>query len=410
MALVTCLAELNEPICWSVSINIRINRTSALKNKSITVLLGDDASQMTNKLSVDFAFGFEALGFSTRAIRASSIGSFDALEMEIRNNNTGLFVSLSGQGMHMDSENNVYQKFKIPFFLMLLDPPLHHWDKIDIPVGLDAISTLSDADKKFIDTYSEHKRNVFQLAHAAAPRLPQPWAEKDIELFYCATLRASPTVQRTGWLKYGELVEKRLNAILEEHLSSQGISLINAIKYVLSEEVDCTQAMVLHPYYVTLDLYLRDYHRVETLKSINSVPLILAGGGWRTILREFPGTNVRYLGRIHPNEVEGFYARAKVVLNTINTYHGSHERVFSAMANGSVALTSYSDFYKSAFGIDEIVLFTSGENSVNENCRRLFSNDSHLKKIATNGHQKFLEKHTWSHRAETALNQLSLFT
>ena len=155
---------------------------------------------MTNKLSVDFASGFETLGFPSRTIRASSIRSFKALEMDIKNNDTGLFVSLSGQGMHMDSQNNVYQKFEIPFFLMLLDPPLHYWDKIDIPVGLNAISTLSGADRDFIETYSKYKRNVFQLAHAATPRLPQPWSEKDIELFYCGTLRDNPTVQRTGWL------------------------------------------------------------------------------------------------------------------------------------------------------------------------------------------------------------------
>ena len=168
--------------------------------------------------------------------------------------------------------------------------------------------------------------------------------------------------------------------------------------------------MALHPYFVTLDLYLRDYHRLETVKSINSVPLTLAGGGWHTVLKEFIGGNVSYLGRIHPNEVEDFYARAKVVLNTINTYHGSHERVFSAMANGSVALTSYSDFYSSAFDLDGIALFTSGENSVNESCRRLFSNEPRLKSIATKGLQQFLENHTWSHRAASALNQLGLFS
>ena len=50
-----------------------------MTNKGITILLGDDDSQMTNKLSREFASGFEALGFSTHQVIASSLFSFNKL-------------------------------------------------------------------------------------------------------------------------------------------------------------------------------------------------------------------------------------------------------------------------------------------------------------------------------------------
>ena len=379
-----------------------------MTNKGITILLGDDDTQMTNKLSREFASGFEALGFSTHQVIASSLFSFNTLKNEILTHDTGLFISLSGQGMDMNSENNVFEEFNIPFLLMLLDPPLHYWDKVSVPVGLTAISTLSETDKHFIDIYSSQRRTLFQLAHAATPKLRQPWAKKDIGLFYCGTLRENPKVQREGWSKHGELIQKRLNAILEEHLSKNGVSLVTAIIHVLSEEIDCSQAMALHPYYVTLDLYLRDYHRVQTLKSIDSVPLVLAGGGWETVLNEFYGANIKYLGRIHPNQVGTFYERAKVILNTINTYHESHERVFSALAAGSVALTSTSEFYRRAFSENEIVFFDWQETNLNEKCHSILANESHLQDIAKNGQLRFLNEHTWRHRARSVLKVFGL--
>jgi len=372
----------------------------------VTFLLGDDNSQMTNTLSREFALGFEQLGLSSRCVLASSIKSVECLEREISANDTTLFVSLSGQGMDLSPKDNAYHKLNAPLFLMLLDHPLHHWDKVEIPIGLNAISTLSKADQEFVNKYSTHKRIAFQLPHAANPQLPQPWKVKEIELFYCGTLRENPVTQRQNWSKFGKLIESRLNAILEEHIASVGEPLVASIRRILAGIIDCSKPMVIHPYYVTLDLYLRDHLRVEALKSIEKAPLNLAGAGWETVLGGFKNSNVSYLGAIHPNDVRSYYARAKVVLNFINTYHESHDRVFSAIADGSVVLTSTSEFYSKTFSADELILYDQKENNLEEICQKLIFDDARLREIAENGRQKLLSEHTWRHRAETTLKEL----
>ena len=163
---------------------------------------------------------------------------------------------------------------------------------------MSAISTLSEADQEFILKYSTQKEVHFNSSRGQ-PHSPKPWEAKEIKLFYCGTLRENPVTQRQTWSQYGKHIETRLNAILEEHLASAGETLFESIKRTLAETIDCNNPMIIHPYYVTLDLYLRDHYRVEALKSIKKAPLNLAGSGWETVLGDFKNSNICYLGGIH---------------------------------------------------------------------------------------------------------------
>ena len=101
---------------------------------------------MTNQLSRDFALGFEQIGFSSRCLLASSIKSVEFLERKSRQ--TIPVYSYLYRARHGSAfKNNVYHEQCL--FLMLLDHPLHNWDKVDVPVGLSAIE-LSKADQEFI--------------------------------------------------------------------------------------------------------------------------------------------------------------------------------------------------------------------------------------------------------------------
>jgi hypothetical protein len=365
----------------------------------VLFLLGDDDAQIANHLSREFALGFEQAGVSAQCLRASELTRFADLEAAVRAGNTRLVISLSGLGMDMRGDGNVYQRLGLDVLLMLLDHPILYWDKVEVPSGLSAVSTLSEADADFVSTFGTRGRPAFQLAHAANAKARRPWAEKSIPVFYCGTLRASPAAQRGTWAAHGERVAGQLNAIVEEHLGDGGRSLMAAATRVLAGAVDCADPLQLHPYYVTVDAYLRDYHRVETLKSLRSVPVVLAGGGWEAVLGDL-GDNVEYLGRIHPDEVRARNGAAKIVLNVINTYHESHERVFSTIADGGVSLTSTSAFYESAFTDEEVLRFDWNVPDLNATVAGLLAEDARLQAIAAAGHAKFLAAHTWRHRAE----------
>jgi hypothetical protein len=108
-----------------------------------------------------------------------------------------------------------------------------------------------------------------QLAHAASPKLHQEWVKKKIPVFFCGILRAALNAQRAAWVTHGERVAGQLNAIAEEFLAADGFSLVECVKQVLAVVVNCSDPFKLHLYYLTVDAFLRDFHRVETLKQMN---------------------------------------------------------------------------------------------------------------------------------------------
>ena len=85
----------------------------------------------------------------------------------------------------------------------------------------------------------------------------------------------------------------------------------------------------------------------------------------------------------------------------MNKYHESHDRVFSTIADGSVVLTSTSDFYRKAFDTDEIILYDH-KKTAGRDLPKLIFDDTRLREIAENGWRKLLSDHTWR-RAETTM-------
>ena len=87
---------------------------------------------------------------------------------------------------------------------------------------------------------------------------------------------------------------------------------------------------------------------------------------------------------------------------------GAHDRVFNAMANGSICITDHSRY------LDEIL--TDGENVLfydlkemellPEKVSSLLQNPEKMDSVAQNGYRLAMENHTWLKRAETLYQML----
>lgn len=307
----------------------------------------------------------------------------------------------------MRQEGNIYNEIDVPLLTIFLDHPIHYWDRADVAIKKNVISCLSEEGAQFIQDKTSLGKKSFQLAHAANPKEKTDWASKDVNLFYCGTLRNTPESQKNEWAHHGSQVQGLLNDILDDHSAHQHVSLMAASCRVLQNHIDCTQIENIFPYYVTIDAYLRDYHRVETLRYFKEIPITIAGEGWQPIIDTFNPKTVSYLGRIHPTEVRQLNERAKIVLNAINTYHGSHERVFSSIADGAIPFTSTSDYLKESFNESEIVQFNWSDDLENL-YRNITTHDEEMKQLSDNGHKKFLSAHTWKSRAEKIITEMNL--
>ena len=87
---------------------------------------------------------------------------------------------------------------------------------------------------------------------------------------------------------------------------------------------------------------------------------------------------------------------------------GAHDRVFNAMANGSICVTDHSSY------LDKIL--TDGENTVFYDLKdldalppkidSLLKNPEKMEKMAANGYRLTIKEHTWYARAKTLQEEL----
>jgi len=100
-------------------------------------------------------------------------------------------------------------------------------------------------------------------------------------------------------------------------------------------------------------------------------------------------------------------ADAKVVLNILPNFpQGPHDRCFSAMLNGAVAASDANRYLQSEFkNGSEILLFDwQKPDSLAETLTELLANPDEWQTIADKGRSITESRHTWTHRAEAAIN------
>ncbi len=121
--------------------------------------------------------------------------------------------------------------------------------------------------------------------------------------------------------------------------------------------------------------------------------------------REFPS---HYVGRRYFNEMADLYAQSRVVFN--RSIDGDlNMRVFEALASGSLlvtdALPKESGLYD-LFVPDEHFLTYTNEHKLLEQVHWALDFADERERIATNGQEEVLSKHTYCHRMATLLNAI----
>ena len=174
------------------------------------------------------------------------------------------------------------------------------------------------------------------------------------------------------------------------------------------EEVEFDQLA----YYV--DQCSRGIDRLRLIRSITEVPIHLFGGKcWREIkpIEDWS----YYLSKqanviLHPpvNYEDSLYLmkQSKICLNSMPFFkNGTHERVFAALACGSLPLTSESLYLRENFIDGKEILFYQAEDleGTNDKVRRYIENEAIRKEIVDAGRMKVKREHTWDNRVEAVL-------
>lgn len=102
--------------------------------------------------------------------------------------------------------------------------------------------------------------------------------------------------------------------------------------------------------------------------------------------------------------------KAKMVLNIAAILPRPHERVFSAMLNGAVAVTNVNKYWTEEFTSSELVTFSLQDLRVlPDRLAALLADPARLDAIAAAGRAKAERSHTWLARAQKIVEAVGLY-
>lgn len=186
--------------------------------------------------------------------------------------------------------------------------------------------------------------------------------------------------------------------VMEEHLKTE---FPNATK----EELRTTMSNMIF-----IDTYIRNHFREKVIRTLVDAKIHVhcIGHNWHLLPCQHP-EYLSYEKNQYSLDCLERMANAKISLNVMPWFKdGAHDRVFNAMANGSVSVTDHSKY------LDETL--TEGANAVfyelehlealPDKINSLLNHPDKMKTLSDNGYSLVQKSHTWIHRAKELHKEL----
>ena len=350
------------------------------------------------------AAAFVAQGDEAPIIDATGPDYIPLLQQAVSDGPVDAFLGFSGIGIDPRAEGNLYNALGKPLVSIYLDPLLLYWNQVATPIRRRLIYTTAPGDLDYWHGTLGLPVPLHHLPHAAAAlppgMAPMPWDRRPIDLLHAGTAPADPAGLRAAWAEHGPLVEGRLNGMLDAHDTDPFAPLPDIIARVGHPVASLAAPQSLHPYFQTLDQYLRARVRWRMILGLLDHHLTLVGPGWEPVVAAATGpVRAKLLGPRTAPEVAQLTAQARIVVNSCTPYHGSHERVFQAMAAGAVALTSPTAWLGLAAPDAVLAQARPDLSDAAALADGLRNDPAAAVTMAETGRAWFEASHTWAHRA-----------
>ena len=345
------------------------------------------------------ADGFGQLGFDPVIIDIRRAGHEDRLFEVIGSREVVAFISVSGFGLPPSPASDavrIFNEADVPMLVVFLDHPFCLHDRVDLPLKNYHATFPSGHVGAFCERYIRPGGAFHHLPHSSVERATTPWAVRDIDLLLTGSLFLPPNTQRAAWGDHGADVEGKLNDIVDLVWLDLARPLEVSVREVLGEDVDFE---TLFPYMKTVDDYIRNAQRVDAIVALADLRPTVIGPGWEAYADDLP--LVRFVGQKTIEESLDMTNRSRAILNQFAGYNGSHERVFNTMAGDSAVLSSRSVYYESEFSPENMFFLPNRALDMRSAVADLLADKDRLRAMAAAGQQRFLNAHTWTHRARS---------
>ncbi|KLU65873.1 hypothetical protein DEAC_c19090 [Desulfosporosinus acididurans] len=319
-----------------------------------------------------------------------------------------------GGAINLDNQN-MYDVLDIPFVAVLVDHPLYHEERLGLVKNM--IVTCVDRDHVNYLKQVKHQATKAFLPHGGSKWIGDNDSDESNRkinvLFGGSYLNSNHAYEPIKDLP--NYIKRILDEVIEATLWQNGISMEDSLNKLIEnrdiyvdDELSYKLNLLLRP----VDQFIRARRREKVIEVLakSGIEVDIYGNGWEDIYR---ASSLRIHQPVDFLSMLKLMNKSKIVLNIgPNFANGSHERVFSAMLNGAMAVADNNQYFASAFeSEEEILLFDWRDLDIlPDKIADYLSKPDQISAIANKGRKKAETKHTWRNRAEKIIEIVEVYT
>lgn len=365
----------------------------------IALLAGPSQYGVLHRFLRELADGFVRCGREARIIDLTAEHSSRSLAEAVAG---GVDFVFSYNGLAMDArigEESYWDAAGLHYFTALVDHPYHQIDRLTSPMRNLTVTCVDRRHVRFLQAFLGEEARCYFLPHFGMEG-DRTESDRDIDILFPGSF-GNADQTREGWRNLSPPLVELAVDVCDEVLGGEVKPLEEAIPTVCGRRgipVDGDIYSLLPE----MDLYIRQRRRETLLTALADAGLVVDVVG--SCGAPYPALSRH---RLHAatgvDESITLMRRAKIVLNAgPNFCDGSHERVFSAMLNGAVAVTDVNGYWPEQLVDGEEALFYEWQNLslLPDRLRGLLADVPRREEVAAAGERKAGRYHTPQARAE----------
>jgi len=316
-----------------------------------------------------------------------------------------LIVSFNATGADLKIEGqSIYNLTDCYFLELLLDHPAFHTGRIQRSPKRAIAGVVDRTHLDYLEeTWAGHP--LFFAPHGGIQHADCHNEDRPIDVLFLGT-GLDPQKERAAWKNFPKhfqrLLEESYESFLEKPQPWATLLKESAHRMHIHLPTNLMASLIIQ-----LEIVMRADYRVRILKQFDQagIKVTIMGNHWEHA--NFTHHEVHPSVEFH--DALKLICKSKVALNASPQFFtGTHERVFAAMLNGALAITSASDYYKEHFTDGEHYL-SFNLNSLPDTLQELKDLMAHPKRFAEvrqNAMTLAQKNHTWDARAGEFLDKL----
>ena len=390
-----------------------------MRNK---IVLITGSTETLEYFSLQLKKGFEALGYQTFLFdMADEEASAERLAHFAGFSDT-LLVTFNFDGIHyetalFDGEGRLFWDVRdIPCINIAVDHPFFYPELFALRPKRFCQVCIDRLHQQYIMRFHPEVENSFFLPLAGTSLSPKgdylPITERKYDVVFAANFAPKEDFD-CHIMRSGEEYEAFYRSIIDELLRHPERPDDEVMEeYLLREFPDATDRELGETIanMIFIDTYIRSYFREKAVQLLvdAGVRVHCIGHGWERLTCRHP-ENLTFEPNTDSHTCLLRLAEAKISLNAMPWFKdGAHDRVFNAMANGSVCLTDGSRYLREILSDGEnVVFYDLGQiEKLPELALTLLAQPGKMQQIAHQGFALAMAGHTWEHRAATLHQEL----